>query len=262
MLRTKYTMSDFKGRALTDFIKLQLMKYYRFDRQFTLVVSECINNADITALSDKLLVEVEIKISNLIDDEIGEGMRDDLVIRSSARRRPGHGPVSRDVRNPGIAAAVRGLGRRIVQIDLGGETVQGVSLAVTEHDLRECRPQHRQGEFDIFRADDIVSAGGNFPALQGGDTFLDHFICREQDAQAPEADGAGIRIIEFDPPLFPDAGRRGNFIDDHPIHIIEGAGIVFRLLVASCRKEKGQGEGNQDTTRKVVLHNSAGYNNP
>lgn len=63
MLRTKYTMSDFKGRALTDFIKLQLMKYYRFDRQFTLVVSECINNADITALSQTSLVEVEVKIS-------------------------------------------------------------------------------------------------------------------------------------------------------------------------------------------------------
>ena len=63
MLRTQYTLSSFKGRKLTDFIKLQLMKYYRFDRQFTLVVSESINNADITALSDKLLIEVEVKIS-------------------------------------------------------------------------------------------------------------------------------------------------------------------------------------------------------
>lgn len=63
MLRTQYNLSNFKGRKLTEFIKLQLMKYYRFDRQFNLVVSECINNSDITALSKTNLVEVEIKIS-------------------------------------------------------------------------------------------------------------------------------------------------------------------------------------------------------
>ena len=47
----------------SSFIKLQLMKYFRFDRNYTLCCSECINHSDINAVNDKDLVEVEIKIS-------------------------------------------------------------------------------------------------------------------------------------------------------------------------------------------------------
>lgn len=56
-------LSDFKGKDLTDFIKLQLMKYFRFDKQYTFVCSECINYSDINALNEDNLIEVEIKIS-------------------------------------------------------------------------------------------------------------------------------------------------------------------------------------------------------
>lgn len=49
----------------TPFIKLQLMKYFRFDRNFIFVCSECINKSDISALNDSYLVEVEIKTSKI-----------------------------------------------------------------------------------------------------------------------------------------------------------------------------------------------------
>lgn len=44
-------------------IKHELMKYWRYDRGFTFVTSECINKSDITAINPKHLVEVEIKVS-------------------------------------------------------------------------------------------------------------------------------------------------------------------------------------------------------
>ncbi len=47
----------------SGFIKLQLMRYYRFDRNFIFVCSECINHSDINALNNENLVETEIKIS-------------------------------------------------------------------------------------------------------------------------------------------------------------------------------------------------------
>lgn len=59
----KIKLSNFKGSKLTNFIKLQCMKYFRFDRQFELVCTECINNADVNAISPTSLIEVEVKIS-------------------------------------------------------------------------------------------------------------------------------------------------------------------------------------------------------
>lgn len=56
-------LSQFKGKPLTDFIKLQLMKYFRFDRSFIFVCSECINHSDISAINNTSLIEVEVKIS-------------------------------------------------------------------------------------------------------------------------------------------------------------------------------------------------------
>jgi len=72
-LLTNYKLSDFTGVRLNKFIKLQLFKYFRFDRDYMkccfatfsskFVCSEGINNADINAINDKNLVEVEIKTS-------------------------------------------------------------------------------------------------------------------------------------------------------------------------------------------------------
>jgi len=47
----------------SDIIKLELMKYFRFERGFEMVCTECINNSDISAIKEKCLVEVEVKIS-------------------------------------------------------------------------------------------------------------------------------------------------------------------------------------------------------
>ena len=44
-------------------IKLELMKYWRYDRGYTFACTECINKSDITAINDKHLIEVEVKIS-------------------------------------------------------------------------------------------------------------------------------------------------------------------------------------------------------
>lgn len=63
MIIKKHKTSDFKGRDLTNFIKLQVMKYFRYNKQYTFVCTECINNSDISAINDTNLVEVEIKIS-------------------------------------------------------------------------------------------------------------------------------------------------------------------------------------------------------
>lgn len=48
---------------LSDIIKLELMKYFRFERHFTMVCTECVQNSDVSALSNNCLVEVEVKIS-------------------------------------------------------------------------------------------------------------------------------------------------------------------------------------------------------
>lgn len=56
-------MTKKKPKLNSPFIKLQLMKYFRFDRNFIFVCSECINKSDISALNDSYLVEVEIKTS-------------------------------------------------------------------------------------------------------------------------------------------------------------------------------------------------------
>ena len=48
---------------LSDTIKLELMKYLRFERNFTFVCTEGIHNSDISAVTEKCLVEVEVKIS-------------------------------------------------------------------------------------------------------------------------------------------------------------------------------------------------------
>lgn len=45
------------------FIKLQLMKYFRFDRGYIFVCTEGINKSDINALDKNSLIEVEVKIS-------------------------------------------------------------------------------------------------------------------------------------------------------------------------------------------------------
>ena len=48
---------------LSDVIKLQLLKYYRFERSFDYVCTEGIHNSDINAAKENNLIEVEIKIS-------------------------------------------------------------------------------------------------------------------------------------------------------------------------------------------------------
>lgn len=48
---------------LADKIKLELLKYFRFERSYPVVCTECIHNADINAYKNGKLVEVEIKIS-------------------------------------------------------------------------------------------------------------------------------------------------------------------------------------------------------
>lgn len=47
----------------SDIIKLELMKYFRFEKGMVFVCSECIHNSDISAINNKCLVEVEVKIS-------------------------------------------------------------------------------------------------------------------------------------------------------------------------------------------------------
>ena len=44
-------------------IKTELMKYYRFERQFPYVATECIKYSDVNVLNDKVLIEIEVKIS-------------------------------------------------------------------------------------------------------------------------------------------------------------------------------------------------------
>ena len=44
-------------------IKNELMKHYRFERQFPYVATECIKYSDVNALNDRCLVEIEVKIS-------------------------------------------------------------------------------------------------------------------------------------------------------------------------------------------------------
>lgn len=60
---SEYRLSKFSGRNVSKFIKFQLFKYFRYQRQYTFCCSEAINHADISALDSKNLVEVEIKIS-------------------------------------------------------------------------------------------------------------------------------------------------------------------------------------------------------
>ena len=48
---------------LSDEIKLELMKYFRFQRSYNCVCTEGINNADVNAYNGTSLVEVEVKIS-------------------------------------------------------------------------------------------------------------------------------------------------------------------------------------------------------
>ena len=52
-----------KTKLNSKFIKLQLMKYFRYDRNFIFVCSECINKSDISAINETCLVEVEVKTS-------------------------------------------------------------------------------------------------------------------------------------------------------------------------------------------------------
>lgn len=44
-------------------IKNELMKHYRFERQFPYVATECIKYSDVNALNDRCLVEIEVKVS-------------------------------------------------------------------------------------------------------------------------------------------------------------------------------------------------------
>lgn len=48
---------------ISDTIKLDLMKFLRFEKQFDCVCSEGVNNADISAIKKGKLIEIEIKIS-------------------------------------------------------------------------------------------------------------------------------------------------------------------------------------------------------
>lgn len=47
----------------SDIIKLELMKFLRFQKQYDCVCSEGVNNADISAIKNNKLIEIEIKIS-------------------------------------------------------------------------------------------------------------------------------------------------------------------------------------------------------
>lgn len=47
----------------SDIIKLDLMKFLRFQKQYDCVCTECVNNADISAIKNQKLIEIEIKIS-------------------------------------------------------------------------------------------------------------------------------------------------------------------------------------------------------
>lgn len=47
----------------SDIIKLDLMKFLRFQKQYDCVCSEGVNNADISAIKNQKLIEIEIKIS-------------------------------------------------------------------------------------------------------------------------------------------------------------------------------------------------------
>lgn len=47
----------------SDIIKLELLKMFRFDKGFEICCTECIHNSDVTAIKEKCLVEVEVKIS-------------------------------------------------------------------------------------------------------------------------------------------------------------------------------------------------------
>ena len=48
---------------LSDTIKLELLKYFRFERNYNLICTEGIHQADVNASNGSSLVEVEIKIS-------------------------------------------------------------------------------------------------------------------------------------------------------------------------------------------------------
>lgn len=48
---------------LSDTIKLELLKYFRFERNYNLICTEGIHQADVNASNGSNLVEVEIKIS-------------------------------------------------------------------------------------------------------------------------------------------------------------------------------------------------------
>lgn len=50
-------------QKLSDIIKLELMKYFRFERQYDLICTEGIHLADFNAYNGTTLVEVEVKIS-------------------------------------------------------------------------------------------------------------------------------------------------------------------------------------------------------
>lgn len=47
----------------SDILKVELMKYFRYEKGMVFVCSEGINCSDINAINDKCLVEVEVKIS-------------------------------------------------------------------------------------------------------------------------------------------------------------------------------------------------------
>lgn len=48
---------------LSDKIKLELMKYFRFERNYKLVCTEGIHLADVNAYNGTSLIEIEVKIS-------------------------------------------------------------------------------------------------------------------------------------------------------------------------------------------------------
>lgn len=56
-LLTNYKLSDFTGVRLNKFIKLQLFKYFRFDRDYIFVCSEGINNADMKCRKNDIFVD-------------------------------------------------------------------------------------------------------------------------------------------------------------------------------------------------------------
>jgi len=56
-------LSKIPRQNTSDKIKTALMEYFRYKNGMELVCSEGINNADINALNNEVLIEVEIKIS-------------------------------------------------------------------------------------------------------------------------------------------------------------------------------------------------------